>query len=255
MEKVLLFFSGGNDSTLSACKLASDGYDVYLATFDNGSEIGLENVRNRATILERKFANSPSGRVHNLGVFQSASEFMRIRSESLNIPFSQMLKQYGDLNQNQLYCLNCRSAMYVIGVVIAKELGIKYIAEGARKTQMFALEQKALLERYESVLSKNDIDLILPVFDYESDYDVKLELFLFSTHFNDIVHDGTTHYESICFLGNPMDKPLTEEEVDGYAKYFDDILEKRMSEDIDKYPRFPIREKIKSPTYGKIEFM
>ena len=30
MKKVLLFFSGGNDSTLSACKLASAGYDVYL---------------------------------------------------------------------------------------------------------------------------------------------------------------------------------------------------------------------------------
>jgi len=62
MEKVLLFFSGGNDSTLSACKLASAGYYVYLITFDNGCEEGLENIRNRATTLEKIFENTTLGK-------------------------------------------------------------------------------------------------------------------------------------------------------------------------------------------------
>jgi predicted subunit of tRNA(5-methylaminomethyl-2-thiouridylate) methyltransferase len=53
MEKVLLFFSGGNDSTLSALKLVFQGYDVQLITFDNGCEEGIENIRNRATSLKR----------------------------------------------------------------------------------------------------------------------------------------------------------------------------------------------------------
>ena len=145
MEKVLLFFSGGNDSTLSACKLASRGYDVHLITFDNGCEEGVENVRNRATILERLFAKSTGGKVRNLGVFQSVSEFMALRHESANMPFSKIVSCYGDFNQNQLNCLNCRSAMYVVGLVVAKELGISHIAEGARKTQLFALEQEELL--------------------------------------------------------------------------------------------------------------
>ena len=66
--------------------------------------------------------------------------------------------------------------MYVIGTVVAKKLGIHYIAEGARKTQMFALEQKEILKKIGSLLKKHDIELLLPVFDYDSDYDVENEL-------------------------------------------------------------------------------
>ncbi len=156
---------------------------MHLITFDNGCEEGIENVRNRATILERLFANSTVGKVRNLGVFQSVSEFMALRHESANMPFSKIVSCYGDFNQNQLNCLNCRSAMYVVGVVVATELGISHIAEGARKTQLFALEQEKLLEGYRSLLNQYDIDLLLPVYDYESDYEVENELNQYSTHF------------------------------------------------------------------------
>lgn len=254
MKKVLLFFSGGNDSTLCACKLASQGYDVQLITFDNGCEEGIENIRNRATILEKIFSNSNIGKVHNLGVFQSASEFMNMRYQSANIPFSEMIRKYGDLNLNQINCLNCRSGMYVVGTVVAKKLGIHYIAEGARKTQMFALEQKEILKKLGSLVKKYDIELLLPVFDYDSDYDVENELWIYSSHFYDKVYEGTIHYEAKCFLGIPMNRPLTLKEIGGYVKYFEDLLEPTIVEDIDKYPLFPIEEQLKNPTYSKIKF-
>lgn len=254
MEKVLLFFSGGNDSTLSACKLANQGYDVQLITFDNGCEEAIENIRNRATILERLFEKSNIGSIHNLGVFQSASEFMAMRYKSANMPFSTIISKYGDLNQNQLNCLNCRSAMYVVGIVVAKELGIKRIAEGARKTQMFALEQKELLEEYQSLLNSYGMKLLLPVYDYESDTDVKNELCRYSMHFYDSIYEGTTGYEAKCWLGNPMDRLLTEEEIVGYARFYDDILKPVMKQRIDTYPTYPIQEQIKHPVYTKIKF-
>ena len=254
MEKVLLFFSGGNDSTLSACKLANRGYDVQLITFDNGCEEGIENVRNRATILEKLSEKSNIGRIHNLGVFQSASEFMAMRYTSANMPFSKMISKYGDLNQNQLNCLNCRSAMYVVGIVVAKELGINHIAEGARKTQLFALEQKELLEGYQSLLDNYGMSLLLPVYDYESDSDVKDELCRQSLHFYDSVYEGTTGYEAKCWLGNPMNRTLTKEEINGYTKFFDDILKPQIKGRVDTYPAYPIQEQIKHPVYEKIKF-
>lgn len=254
MEKVLLFFSGGNDSTLSACRLVMQGYDVELITFDNGCEEGIENIRNRATVLEKLTQNSKKGKVHNLGVFQSVSEFMSMRQKTVNIPFNEIVKKYGNLNQNQLTCLSCRSAMYVVGIAVSKELGIKYIAEGARKTQMFAIEQKELLDGYRSVLERYDMDLMLPVFECESDYEVENELLRISYHFYDRVHDGTTHYEAKCWLGNPMDRTLTQEEIEGYSQLFECELEPRMVEDIDSYPSYPIREKLNNPVYTKIKF-
>lgn len=254
MEKVLLFFSGGNDSTLTACKLASSEYDVHLITFDNGCEEGIENIRNRATILERLFQTSSTGKVRNLGVFQSVSEFMALRQESANMPFSKIVSCYGDLNPNQLNCFNCRSAMYVVGVVVAKELGIKWIAEGARKTQLFALEQRKLLEGYRKLLTHYDMDLLLPVYDYETDTEVENELNRYSIHFYEPLYDGTTGYEAKCWLGTPMDRPLTEEEINGYDKFYYDVLYPVMQKRIATYPTYPIQKQLNHPVYKKIKF-
>lgn len=254
MEKVLLFFSGGNDSTLSAIKLAMQGYEVYLITFDNGCEEGIENIRNRATTLENMFKHSKTGKVHNLGVFQSASEFMLLRYKTVNEPIADILSKYGNLNQNQLNCLTCRSAMYVVGIAVAKELGIKYIAEGARQTQMFALEQQEILDSYQNILTQYDMQLLLPVYDYKSDKDVELELWDYSNNFYQRIHEDTTHYEAKCWLGIPMDKPLTDEEIIGYKKYFEDNLQETMIANINSYPKYPIKEQIKNPTYTKIKF-
>ena len=104
MEKVLLFFSGGNDSTLSACKLAIQGYEVELITFDNGCEEGLENIRNRATALEEIFEKYDYGKVHNLGIFPSAAEFKSLRKSTVNMSFSDIVSKYGNLNMNQIRC-------------------------------------------------------------------------------------------------------------------------------------------------------
>lgn len=254
MKKVLLFFSGGNDSTLSACKLARAGYDVYLITFDNGCEEGLENIKNRATVLEKLFAYSSFGKIHNLGIFPSAPEFMALRYHSNNMSVSSILNKYGNLNQNQINCLNCRSSMYVIGAVVAKEMGINNIADGARKTQMFALEQEELLNGYKKFLSKYGITLLLPVFDYATDNDVERELWDYSNEFYNLVHNGTIHYEAKCWLGTPMDKELSEEEILGYLKFFEDILEPNMERDVDKYPTYPIKELLKNPVYTKIKY-
>lgn len=254
MKKVLLFFSGGNDSTLSACKLASAGYDVYLITFDNGCEEGLENIKNRATILEKLFNYTSFGKIHNLGVFPSAPEFMALRYHSNNMPLSSIINKYGDLNQNQINCLNCRSSMYVVGAVVAKEMGINNIADGARKTQMFALEQEELLNGYKTFLNKYGITLLLPVFEYATDNDVKQELWDYSNDFYNLVHNGTIHYEAKCWLGVPMDKELSKEEILGYSKFFEDVLEPNMERDVDKYPTYPIKELLKKPVYTKIRY-
>ena len=116
-------------------------------------------------LIENLFKNTSFGKINNLGVFPSAPEFMALRYHSNNMPFSSIINKYGDLNQNQINCLNCRSSMYVVGAVVAKEMGINNIADGARKTQMFALEQEELLNGYKTFLSKYGITLLLPVFE------------------------------------------------------------------------------------------
>ena len=144
--------------------------------------------------------------------------------------------------------------MYVVGAVVAKEMGINNIADGARKTQMFALEQEELLNGYKNFLSKYGITLLLPVFEIATDNDVKQELWDYSNDFYNLVHNGTIHYEAKCWLGVPMDKELSKEEILGYSKFFEDVLEPNMERDVDKYPIYPIKELLKKPVYTKIRY-
>lgn len=46
MKKVLVLYSGGKDSMLSAMHLIEQGYQVFLIHFDNSLEIGSKNVIN-----------------------------------------------------------------------------------------------------------------------------------------------------------------------------------------------------------------
>ena len=51
-----------------------------------------------------------------------------------------------------------------------------------------------------------------------------------------------------------MDKELSKEEILGYSKFFEDVLEPNMERDVDKYPTYPIKELLKNPVYTKIRY-
>ncbi len=53
MKKVLVLYSSGKDSTLSAMLLIKQGYQVFLIYYDNSLEIGNHNVKNDAKRLEK----------------------------------------------------------------------------------------------------------------------------------------------------------------------------------------------------------
>lgn len=49
-------------------------------------------------------------------------------------------------------------------------------------------------------------------------------------------------------------RPLTETEIEAYGRFYDDLLEDKMIEDINNYPTYPIVEQLKKPIYSKIKF-
>lgn len=52
MKKVLVLYSGGKDSMLSAILLLEQGFQVYLIHYDNSLEIG-NNIKNGFKRLEK----------------------------------------------------------------------------------------------------------------------------------------------------------------------------------------------------------
>lgn len=252
MEKVLLFFSGGNDSTLSALRLVKEGYDVELITFDNGFELGIENVCYRVDILKRLLGD----KIHNLGMFSSLAAYRSMRHELVNLNFKEIVKEFGDLNQNQLNCIYCRCAMYAVGILVAKELGIKYIAEGARISQSFAIEQPVIIECFKNLLAKYDMNLLLPCLDFKDDcgWNMDNELLQYQFYTTKLNYGNGYAYEAKCILGDSMSKELTSEELAGYAKYFNYYMMPRIIKYVDCNVTSEVKKQLKNPTYKRIEF-
>ncbi len=214
MKEVLLLYSGGLDSMLSACYLVVRGYHVNLIHFDNGSSIGTENIIKGAKKLEERFGSES---ITYLGIVPIVGVIRRFHKIE-NLKFSEVTELYGNTTISQYQCLTCRSAMYYYAAMIAREKGISIIAEGARKSQQFAIEQPPMMEEYQKFLNKNGLTLLTPVYQLEDDYERGCQLECF--HLEEIAYEGK------CLLGHPLEKehPVDEEVIDATVKIFQEMI-------------------------------
>lgn len=214
MEKeVLLMYSGGLDSFLSCIRLVNQGYKVYLIHFDNGSCIGTENIQIGAQRLQKRYKD----KVEFLGIASTAGRFVYYRelTDIENLNAEELNNKYGKISISQYRCLLCRMAMYTYSVALARKMNIKYIAEGARKSQLFAIEQQELIDEFKIFCNQYGIELLTPVFDLVDDYEKENELLLWD--FLPVANEGK------CLLGYPMSRKLTQEEIDDIKELYKSI--------------------------------
>lgn len=212
-KEVILMYSGGLDSFLSCIRLVNQGYKVYLLHFDNGSSIGTENIQIGAERLQKMYKDN----VEFLGIASTAAKFIYYRElvniENLNA--LELYEKHGKISISQYRCLLCRMAMYTYAISLAKKMNIKYIAEGARKSQLFAIEQQELINEFKNLCNKYEIELLTPVIDLEDDYQKENELL--DNGFLPIANEGK------CLLGYQMDRELTKEEIEDIKKFYASI--------------------------------
>ena len=212
-KEVILMYSGGLDSFLSCIRLVNQGYKVYLLHFDNGSSIGTENIQIGAERLQKMYKDN----VEFLGIASTAAKFIYYRElaniENLNA--LELYEKHGKISISKYRCLLCRMAMYTYAISLAKKMNIKYIAEGARKSQLFAIEQQELISEFKNLCNKYEIELLTPVIDLDDDYQKENELL--DNGFLPIANEGK------CLLGYQMDRELTKEEIEDIKKFYTSI--------------------------------
>ena len=225
-KEVILMYSGGLDSILSCIRLVGKGYKVYLIHFDNGSSIGTERIQIGANRLMKRFKDQ----VEFLGIASTVGYFGYYREmvDIENLNPEELNNKYGKISISQYRCLLCRMAMYTYTVTLARKMNIKYIAEGARKSQLFAIEQEELLNEFRIFCNKYDIELLTPVLDVVDDYEKENEIFMWDVNL--------CACEAKCLLGYPMNRKLTQEELNDIKELYmsirhlqeKDINEKRV---------------------------
>ena len=207
---VLLMYSGGKDSTLAAIRLYNAGYNIHFIHFDNG---------------HMKDADKPYLTYQKTFGFQKDYYF---EYEYSKVDVSSIFKEYysnwsptlsNDPSlTSEIRCLSCRLAMYTKAIMIAKEKGFKYIAEGARISQKFMLEQLPMIEKLKELAASFGIKLLFPVL-YLDDDQKEIE---------ELINNGYSSktWESKCLIGKPAKDKTREDEQIILTYYENDITPK-----------------------------
>ena len=145
MNNVLVLFSGGKDSFYLTLLMLEKGYNVKLVTYENGCGLKSENAIETAKRIQEKYGDD---KVEILGVFKTEAIWREFLNLFYNKKMSEILKEYGETTISQFNCLSCRLSMYVMSIILSNKMNIKLIVDGARKSQLFAIEQDSLLERF-----------------------------------------------------------------------------------------------------------
>ena len=207
MSNVLVLFSGGKDSFYLTLLMLEKGYNVKLVTYENGYGLKLENAIETAKRIQKKYGND---KVEILKVKRTEAIWREFLNLFYNKKMSEILKEYGETTISQFNCLSCRLSMYVMSI-------ITYVVDGARNSQLFAIEQDLLLERFKSFFKKYNIEIEFPLKDFKDDFELKNQLLIRGF--------VPKTMEPQCLLGMPLlNKDLTKEIIESTARIFDKLL-------------------------------
>lgn len=204
---VLLLYSGGKDSTLAAIRLYNAGYNIHFIHFDNG------HMRDQ----DKPYLTFQE-------TFGKKDDFYfdyELSSVDIKTIFEEYYSNWSTNFTNdpaltsEIRCLSCRMAMYTKTIEIAKKEGFKYIAEGARISQKFMLEQLPITNRLKELAESQGIKLLLPVL-YVNDDQQEIEELLANGY-------SSKTWESKCLIGKPA-KDKTEEDKIAIIDYYDSVL-------------------------------
>lgn len=207
---VLLMYSGGKDSTLAAIRLYNAGYNIHFIHFDNGH---MKDADKPYLTYQKTFGSQKD--------YYFEYEYSKVDVSSI---FKEYYSNWSPTLSNdpsltsEIRCLSCRLAMYTKAIMIAKEKGFKYIAEGARISQKFMLEQLPMIEKLKELAASFGIKLLFPVL-YLDDDQKEIE---------ELINNGYSSktWESKCLIGKPAKDKTREDEQIILTYYENDITPK-----------------------------
>lgn len=232
MSRALILFSGGKDSFLSTLKAIDQGYEVNIVTFDNGQELKSKNVIKEAKRIQKKYG---SDKVEIIGIKKTDSIFRELICSFYNYDIQFIKEKFGNITISQFNCLACRLSMYILSIIICKKENIKLVVDGARKSQLFAIEQETMINEFKKLFKNFDIEILFPLLDEEDDFSIK----------NQILAHGFVPKtnESQCLLGMPiLEKSINDEIIDGCLNVYIKELYPKIEKIIETYQNIDFQE-------------
>ena len=212
-DSVILMLSGGRDSFLAACRLLEDpaDYRIQMVTYDNGCSYGSINAK---TVADRIIARYGADRATFLGVYKIGGLSRQFFFPYFNMKPEEQFKRYCGMTPSQFHCLICRTSMYIFSIWLAHKYDARFIAEGGRRDQEFVIELPGMAkERYPALVSEAGLELLLPVYELDSNWERDNELLLRGYL--------CKSFEPKCMVGVPVCGSVDETVIEGVHAYYD----------------------------------
>ena len=219
---VILMLSGGRDSFLAACRLLEDpaNYRIKMVTYDNGCSYCSGNAKEVADRIIDKYGKE---RAEYLGVYKIASVIRRFFHPYFNMTPAEQARKFFGLTPSQFHCLICRTSMYIYSIWLGLIHGVTHIAEGGRESQGFVVELPGMAkERYPDLVGLAGMELLLPVYDLDDDWERDDELLARGYLCKSL--------EAKCLIGFPLEGSVTEDVIKGVHAYYDNIMLPKIKE-------------------------
>jgi 8-oxo-dGTP pyrophosphatase MutT (NUDIX family)/predicted subunit of tRNA(5-methylaminomethyl-2-thiouridylate) methyltransferase len=167
-QKIVVLFSGGRDSSLTACLLAKEGYAVHLLTAYNGAVVKGDISDYRYQELRAAF---PDNIVHR-EIVPSFSLFRRIAIATIEADFVKY--------RTNLIPVGDAVASHAEAIVYALKNNIPSVASGfASYENRYPEQTPSVISLLRSFLSEYGLSYLTPVYSYRHVDDVKYALFDF----------------------------------------------------------------------------
>lgn len=209
---VLVLFSGGKDSFLTACRLIQEGYRVSLLSCQNGALMGEQYLQYGAERLIHHFGED---RVSYAGILYTGATRMRLDEQWAQKPWAELGAHYPLLTNCQVQCLHCQTAMWICAIAWAKAHDICFLACGYKETDVFCTGMSEYMRALRALLPEG-MSLTSRVWDVSSDYerDVEMESFGFIP----------AVLEPKCMLGRPPRELMSSAVKQQLMHYLEDNL-------------------------------
>lgn len=225
MKQALILFSGGKDSFLATLLMIEKGYKVNLVTYENSCGLMTKNSLHGAKRILKKYGDE---KVNIIGIQKIEAIFREFLYPYYNLTTSEILKEYGEVPISQFNCLSCRVAMYVMSIILCKKYNINTVVDGARKSQLFAIEQPEVLSKFKDLFNSYGLDILFPLEDIEDNYEIKNELLIRGF--------VPKTLESQCLLGMPLkDTDINKDIIQSIVNIYEKLIEPQAKKLIDKY--------------------
>ncbi len=154
-RQITLLFSGGIDSTRTACELAAEYDKVHLVSYWNGfGHYKLGRTKKRADEASRHF---PGKFTHSLISIKDMFEPLLTRG---------IEEDYDKVKSGFVWCLSCKLTMHARTVAYNLEHGVDAVADGSSGSTDEMVEQSPFsIQRFREFYSEYGIDFLTPVYD------------------------------------------------------------------------------------------